>query len=302
MKYKIISLLLILAYLPIYAKWVWSPQEGWINTRYQTKDTAKKLLSNGKKFKKNKQINEARESLKTAWRYYPNSSEGKEAVLLLADIEIENKEEYQAYLYYQEFLTKYPSASNLQNILEKEYEIGSNIIRKKTKENPISGVEILENVIATSPYSDFADDSQMTIANYYYKEKLYLEAQLAYNDVIKKYSKSEWVPAAKYQSALCSYKTFRSIKHDSRPLKDAKKSLDRYVKNNPDRSNIKIAQKTQKEIIEKLASKDISVGEFYIQQGKAHSARIYLVYVLRKYPKTRAAQKAKFLLQKINKK
>ncbi|WP_372366978.1 outer membrane protein assembly factor BamD [Candidatus Uabimicrobium sp. HlEnr_7] len=300
-KYQILILALIFAHLPIYAKWIWTPQDGWINTQYNNKGQAKKLLENGKNFLKSGNNAAARESFEAAWKYFPKTKEGKEAVILLAEMKSKSGDKYSANQDYDNFLKANPSSSRIQDIAEKQYEIGSAIIRGESSSSPGRGVEVLRGVITRVPHADFADDAQMTIANYYYKKKMYEEAKVEYIELIKKYKQSEWLSRAKYLKALCHYKQYKGIELDGTSLQSAKKEIDDYVKKYEDSNEFEAAKKTQDDIVEKLAEKEIFVAEFYIRRGKNDSARIYLHFILRKYPRTRSAQKAKLLLKRIAK-
>lgn len=298
-KHRVFLILVILIHLPLHAKWIWTPQDGWINTEYNNKDQAKKLLENGKKFLKQGNKAAARESLETAWQYFPDSKEGQEALFLLAKLNEESGNKYGAYQNLDGFLKSNPSSAKIQTIAEKQYELGSSIIRGKTGTPPEKGIEILRGVINRVPHADFADDAQMTIANYYYKNNMYQEALTEYEELIKKYKQSEWLSRAKYLKINCLYKSYKGVEHDATPLQQAKKEIDLYVKSYKDTNEFEAAEQAQDDITEELARKEIFIAEFYIRRGKEHSAKIYLQYILRKYPRTRTAQKAKLLLKRI---
>ncbi|BBM84003.1 outer membrane protein assembly factor BamD [Candidatus Uabimicrobium amorphum] len=299
-KHRVLLILILIVHLPIHAKWIWTPQ-GWINTEYNNQDQAKKLVENGKKFLKKGDKAAAKESFETAWEYFPDSEEGQEALFLLAKLNEDSGNKYRAYQDLNQFLKSNPSSKKIQTIAEKQYEIGYSIIRGKTSTPPEKGVEILRGVINRIPHAEFADDAQMAIANFYYKNKRYQEAQVEYEELIKKHKQSEWLSRAKYLKITCLQKLYKGDEYDVTPLKNAKKEIDSYVDSYGDTNEFEAAEKAQNDITEGLARKEISIAEFYIRRDKLHSAKIYLQYVLRKYPRTRSAQKAKLLLKRIGK-
>lgn len=93
----------------------------------------------------------------------------------------------------------------------------------------------LENLLATYPKSAYSASSSFWIGETYYSQKRFEEAILAYNQVIKKHSRSSKVPAAMLKQGLAF-----SALGDKRT---AKIVLNKLVKQYPKSSQTKIAKK-----------------------------------------------------------
>lgn len=98
----------------------------------------------------------------------------------------------------------------------------------------------MENLLATYPKSAYSASARFWIGETFYSQKRYEEAILAYNQVIKKHSKSRKVPAAMLKQGLAF-----SALGDKRT---AKIVLGKLVKQYPKSSQAKIAQKYLKKM------------------------------------------------------
>jgi outer membrane assembly lipoprotein YfiO len=296
----------------INADWVWTPEVGWINTKYNQRANVPNSYKQGIKLMEQKQYNGALAVFKGIIQSYPYTPEGKNSLYLAGECEYKSENHYEAYLFYEEYFKQYPQTDRLQEILEKEYEIGTILIRGKGKKHGFLGIrlsssaprgaEILKKVIEAAPYKEFADDAQFTIANYYFKRGEYQEAQDAYTKLVKEYPKSEWREFAQYQIAICARRQFRGSPYDHEALLTAQKKLSEYFAQNPDGRQKEAAQKASQEIQEALAKKEFAVAMFYLDRDHTHSAKIYFRYIVKQFPGTKTAEQAKLMLVKLEKK
>ena len=301
MKRLLYFILWILSSSFLWATWIWSPEVGWVNTKYDPQGTARSLYAQGQKLMEQKNYEEAAQIFQNITQLYPNTLESKNALYLGATCRFYAKDYYNSYLLYEKYIESYPDAENLAEILEKEYEIGSILIRSTAEDVSILGigissssslgVEILEKLLQNTPYLKFADDARCTIANYYFKELEYKLAQESYEKLIKEYPQSEWVGFAHYQIAACHFKQFRSISYDVQPLISAKEKWEEYIKfrakeytkNQPLVSDKKLEEYLQKEeYIQQL--EEYFQQEKYLQQDNqiqsAHQKRKEIIELL----------------------
>lgn len=307
MKNVIFFTLLILLPSLCWSTWIWSPEVGWINSKYDPQGTASSLYEQAQKMMEQKEYGQAAQIFQNITKMYPNSSQSKNSLYLAAKCRFYAEDYYASYLLYEEYISLYPDTENLQEILEKEYEIGAILIRSNTKSSSILsfsssatlGVEILEKLLQNAPYLKFADDARLTIANYYYKELEYKLAQENYEKLIQEYPKSEWVSFAHYQISACHLKQFQSIDYDSKPLVSAKEKLTEYLEKFPQGQQSQVAQEKKKEVIELLAQKELAVAKFYHNKGEKIATILYLAYIMKKFEGTQTAQQAKLMMSQI---
>lgn len=305
---KLILVLGILASF-VHATWIWDPNTGWVNTKYDPQETAKILYRQATQLQSQGQYRDAAPIFQSIVTIYPNTPEAHKSVYEGAQCHYLAENYYDAYLLYEEYLRRNPRSDRTNDILEKEYEIGTILIYGKVKPQTLldftvqssgqEGVEILQKLVETSPYANFSDDAQLLIANYYFKLEEYRTAQEHYQKVVKDYPKSELAGFAQYQMAVCSRYEFRGLPYDARYLDQSQQHLDEYFKKFPRDSNMAQAQKYRQENLEMLAMREWNIAQFYLRHDEIPAARIYLVCLIEKYPQTKVADNARALLQQL---
>lgn len=308
MKYSILFLFLLIT--SSYASWIWDPDHGWMNSKYAPKENAQQQWKLALQQKEAKEYDEAAELFYQLHKSYPFTPEGQNALALAAECMTLDEEYYQAYLYWEEYIKTYPKSEKMPEILQKEYELGAKLVRDKDDGINLSGfkilssaedgIEILKKLVQNSPFLDFIDDAQLLIANYYFKTEEYKLARAEYEKLINDYSKSEWCSFAQYQIANCYWKEFRGTEFDIEILQSAKSKFEEYLQKYPDNQQAIEAKENIKKIWELMAHKQLEIAEYYIYQEKNHAARLYLQWIILKYPDTNSAAQAKLLMKKHN--
>ena len=302
----LLVVILVVCQFNIMGEWKWNPETGWINDKYNPRGQAQFLFSQAKQIEQKGQYEEAFVVFQKILENYPYTPEGKKALYLAAECQYKLQNYYEAYLLYQKYLDDYPKNEISKEILTKQYEIGSILIRGKGKKRselgfrmlssaPL-GIEILEKLVETATYFKYASDAQLTIANYYFKEEEYQEAQINYKKVIKNYPESIWCSFAQYQIAKCSLAQFQGKYNDSQPLIQAREAFKKYTVNYPDGKEAKKVKEHQKKIHNLLAEKELVTAKFYKKKGYPFSAKIYLQNIIENFKDTPSAFEAKVLL------
>jgi outer membrane assembly lipoprotein YfiO len=307
--FVIFTLLWIFSAPSVYAEWVWVPEIGWVNSRYNRRAVAQELFNKGKQEMAQKNYDEAVSLFNKVVSDHPTVPESKEALYLFSDCLTAQGSYYEAYLICEEYLEKYPDSSLLPQILKKEYELGTLLLQGKGHRRKMLGIgmlssvslgqDILNKVIKASPYADFADDAYIAMADYHFAEREFPEAQEIYKKIIKEYAQSEWLPYAQYQLALCAMEQFRGFPYEREPLLLAEKRLQEYFIKYPNGSQMEQARQKHKEVRNLLAQKEVETALFYVDQGLWHSAKICLVYAVKEYSDTPTALRAKWILSEV---
>ncbi len=296
MKIKALIFVLFLFSSFTWADWVWTSETGWINTRYNPRGNAQSILESGQKQREQKRPRQAVDDFSLVFENYPNTPEAEKSLWLAAETEYESNRFYEAHLLYEKYLSRYPGTNKRPQVLERQYKIGSGLIRSEDNETQEAGVDILAKIIQASPYAVFSDDAVITIANYYFKKEMFLEAEESYTKLVKEYPKSEWHGFAQYQTAMCSLKRFRGLYYDPEPLRLAEEKLGKYFSDHKDGTQAESAIKKRGEVRGKLAEKEWQTALYYLNKDQVLSARIYLRHIVKKFPETQMARKAQLKL------
>ena len=239
MKYFYLFLFCIISC--IQADWIWSPDTGWMNSRYAPQESAQQQLARASQWKQEGNYEDAAEIYYQIHKSYPFTPEGQNSLFQAAECLALAEEYYQAHLYLEEYKTTYPRTEKLPEILQKQYEWGATLVTGKddsinimgftVASSAADGVEVLKQVLQDAPFLDFVDDAQLMIANYYFKIEEYRQARLEYEKLLQEYEKSEWCSFAQFQIAHSHWKEFKSLEFDIEPLVQTKKSMKNILKN-----------------------------------------------------------------------
>ncbi len=133
------------------------------------------------------------------------------------------------------------------------------------------------------PLHNLAILADIGIADSYYSDKEYMEAESAYSDFITLHPTNENVPYAIYQMGMCHYNQIETIDRDQTATIKAKKEFEKLVSRYPDSKFSTMAEKLLRECKQKLAEQEFYVGQFYFKQKKYQAALARFETVARDY-------------------
>ena len=291
-----------------FAFWIWSPKsKKWRNPKYSP------LAAPQAQFKKAMERYEVSD-FKTALvefrkvlKHYADSKEAPEAQYYIGKCYEALGDPYQAFLEYQKVVDSYPYSERIGEIVELEYNIGDyflnrerhkwlGIVMDELFEHP--SIEIFGKVIANAPYSEPAQAAQYKLGLLYKGLARYEEAIKSFTELIEKYPESKWNAPAKYQLALCSARASLDSDYDQELTQQAKENFEEFLAENPDAEISEEAQKEFAELRNKEAEKYFNIAAFYHKQHDFSGAKVYYNYVLKNYPGSSWADKAKEELKK----
>lgn len=285
---------------PAYPYWIWTPKTGkWVNPKTTVKQAPKEQFDFAKGLYEIKNYTEAKREFKKLIKSYPKAFEAAESQYYLGLIEEAQDNLYEAYLAYQKVIDKYPFSERIQEIIEREYNIGEAFMRGEKRkaigmalpvENP--AIEIFTKVVENSTYGPLAPKAQYNLGLVLKGLMRYYEAEEAFNKVISSYPDSQWATAAKFQIASCRQAVSRSSDYDQGAAKEAKQKFEEFVKEHPEAVLSRQAERNIEELNTKEAESKYNIGRFYEKQKEYKSALIYYNEVINSYPNTRWAVKA----------
>lgn len=161
-------------------------------------------------------------------------------------------------------------------------------------------LEKLRSIKNKFPYSSYATEAQLRIADVYYLQELFGDAAASYEAFRDLHPKHE-------KAAYAMFRVGKSYFNDSpsnvaRDLTSAQKGLDAYnefIHRYPTSTETQEARKDIEEIRRLLAEKELYIGDFYYKRDFYDSAKPRYKKIVELYPETQAAKKAEAKLQKM---
>ena len=161
-------------------------------------------------------------------------------------------------------------------------------------------IERLRIVKNKYPYSKYAVEAQLRIADVYFLQESYGEAAISYEGFRDLHPKHE-------KAAYAMFRIGKSYFNDrpgnvARDLTPNQKSLDAYnefVKRFPESPQASDARADIHVLREELAEKELYIAKFYTREDQPESAKKRYAKLIDAYPDTNAAEAAKKNLEKL---
>jgi outer membrane assembly lipoprotein YfiO len=232
---------------------------------------------------------------------FASSPVAAESQFRVAEMLEKTKNYYAAFNAYQAVLDNYPSYPKINLILKRQFKIGNLFLQGKTigflKINPSGSykraVSVYSKILSNAPFSDLAPNAQYNLGMAYMHKKDYTEASIEFEKIPIRYPHSEFVASAKYQLGVCAYKQASAAPYDQEAAQEAINRLREYTGAHPTDKSVQIAREMLTELEGKKAAALYQIGSFYEKRGSPKASLIYFKEVIRDYPLTRFAEKAR---------
>jgi outer membrane protein assembly factor BamD len=143
-----------------------------------------------------------------------------------------------------------------------------------------------------SPDKSYDADLMLRIADTYYGEEKYSEAQVEYQAFLNYHPVHKDAPYAQYQIAMCDYNDLTTIDRDPTParavIKEMRKLLEKYPRSGYDEQ----ARKYIAICTDWLAEYELYVAHFYYKKGSYKAAVGRCETLLKDYPGSRSEKDA----------
>jgi outer membrane protein assembly factor BamD len=150
------------------------------------------------------------------------------------------------------------------------------------------------------PYSKYAVDAQLRLADVYFMQEDFAEAAAAYETFRDLHPKHEKVPYAMFRIAKSYYKDSPSnVARDLTPAQKASDAYNDYLRRFPNAPDAQEARTDLAAARKLLADKEIYIGDFYYKRDFYDSAKPRFERVLELYSDTPDVEEAKAKLSKI---
>lgn len=181
-----------------------------------------------------------------------------------------------------------------QDEAQKMFDHAAKNFKKGYYDEAIAEFEKLRN---TYPFSRFAVEAELKIADALFKKREYGDAADAYRTFAKLHPKHEQVDYAAFRVGLSLF--LEAPKAVDRDQASTEKSLDEFrafIQQYPDSKFADEAAKKIGDGRDRLAAKELYVGRYYTSHKKWHAALGRLKNVVDRYPDSPSAIEAQYLL------
>lgn len=291
------------------AFWVWTPKtKKLVNPKYAAKDTPEEQFKWAMSFFEEKDYKRAAEEFARLVSYFPDSEMAPEAQYYAGRSYEAAEKYYPAFEAYQKTLDLYPFTKRIDEIIQRQYNIGREIYKKHSGKlmgrelmtDLDRSVEIFEKVKKNAPFGEYGDQAQFMIGECYKKSEQFAEAVKAFQELVDAYPRSPLRDKAKYEVAHCTYLASLNPDYDQELTDDAIEEFKRIAETKKGLTIAEEAEETVSLLEDKKAESLFNAAQFYERQKKYKSAAIYYEEILNKYPRSSFSELAARKLEYMN--
>lgn len=252
----------------------------------------------------------AREDYKTASKildawiktYGPDSPRYPEALYLKGSAYLERGWYGIAQDCYKELLDNYPGSEYAEKALWGRYRVAEQFLAGERRHiwgglfwirDYEAGLETMDDFVLNYADTPLAELGQMAKADYYFAQGEFELAEDSYATFAQEYPKSRWQPRALLRSAESALASFPGIKFDDASLVEAKERFEHFAKLYPAAAEEQGVSVILEGIDATRADKTYDIAQFYERTKHPNAARFYYRSILRKWPDTPAAARAR---------
>jgi outer membrane protein assembly factor BamD len=133
-------------------------------------------------------------------------------------------------------------------------------------------IETFTRVRDEYPLNPIALMAELGIADSYFENEQYIDAEVAYNSFVDLHPTNPNVPYAMFQLGMCHYQQMQTIDRDQTETVKARKEFERLMARFPQSKFAIMAEKNLREVKQRLAEHEFYVGEFYYRTKKYEAA------------------------------
>jgi outer membrane protein assembly factor BamD (BamD/ComL family) len=228
-----------------------------------------------------------------------HESPGCEEAMNLAGQSLLNDGEYwKAYDWFERQISNYPNGAFFERALDREFTIADaflkgrkrkvwKVFRLPAKED---GVDMLLRIAAHAPGTDIAERSLLRVGDYYFEDQAWAEAMDVYDQFVRDNPYSARRPYAMLQAARSQFLSFRGIRWDVTPLREAMARYRVFAAAYPRQAKEENVADILREIQETLSHKLYETGAFYERTKYPAAAVYYYRQAVDSYPDTEWAK------------
>lgn len=248
---------------------------------------------------------EARDFLRPISNADPPRAESPEAAFLVAESYYLGGSRAKALNAYRKYVERFPIADHLETAESRIFEIGLLYLEGRIRTglglftHRGRGVSALEFVLKSFPRGRKTAEAQRVLADYYFRNKRWIEAIAEYRELIRRFPRNEWVALARYRIGLGYEAQVRGASYDPTILENAREALEAYVDLHPEGIHVEDARERLTVLADQLAEKVYEVGRYYERNDEGVAAAMYYHETLERFPGTESAARAEARLREL---
>lgn len=224
-----------------------------------------------------------------------------EAYLLRGDAKTAMGDEYKGMFDYEIVIREFTDSDVFPKAVEREMEIGTRYMKGMRRKvfglriEPVRtlGEEILIRVQERMPSSALGEEAAIRLADHYYNRREMKMAADMYDIFLENYPNSDDAKHAQINQIYAHIGQFKGPKYDSSGLLDARLLIERFRRRYPaEAATVGITEGLETRIDESAARQYLETARWYLQRDDEPSARYTLKRLLRRHPRSAAAQVA----------
>lgn len=173
---------------------------------------------------------------------------------------------------------------------EQRYERG---IERMNQEDFLGAIIHFETLLLQDPAHELADDAQFQLGEAYFGQEEYYTAAFQYSRVLTEFRGSSYYKRALFMTGECYHELSPRFERDQKRTNQAIKQYEAFLQYFPNDSLAAIAGSRISDLREKLAQRDYTVAESYLNRENYQAAEIYFQRVIDLYADTRFAEDAR---------
>jgi len=166
-----------------------------------------------------------------------------------------------------------------------------------------AAAEMFQKIKDRYPYSKFATEAELKMADAQYEKELFDEAYDGYTEFEKLHPRNPSIPYVMFQKGMCNFRRVSTIDRDQSYTRKAQEDFERLIKMYRRSPYAEKARRKVRECYIKLAEHEAYVGNFYLRMGKYRPAMNRYLYLIEHYPDVgqyySALEKIKICKEKI---
>ncbi len=139
------------------------------------------------------------------------------------------------------------------------------------------------------PFSQYAEESELKIAQAQYLFGSYAEAIVSFTDFQRRHPTSPHLPAVGYYLAMCYAKQMGTIDRDQGAAQNAQNGFMTVVQQYPDSPFAELAREELSRCRNNLAEHEFYIAQYYAKRGNSKAAEIRLLTLAARYSDTEAS-------------
>ncbi len=265
------------------------------------------MLGQAQELITHRKYRKAEHILKKFLKQQLDDNDRRAAMLLYANCAFLRGRYAKAHKRYTQIINMYPNTREFAIALRRELDIARAwLAGKKQRVLGIflmgaqdEALDILSMIEQNAVGHRIAEVALREKADYFFRTGQFELAEMSYRRLIKEYHSKRYRKYAMYRSAASALASFPGTAFDDTPLIEATELYQEYLENFPNDSKKPEIKTILEQIKDRRAHKDFDIGKFYERIRRADAAAYYFRVVIKKWPDTLWAERARAELEHL---